>query len=194
MNTSTTGRTTDLTLDGGPARRPTASAPTGPLGPVARFWRNRTFARTRHRLLRMRRTSSAVTRLHGRLIRLSGGRVQRSLLFTGGMPVLVLTTTGRRSGRSRSVPVGFLRHGRGFAVLASNAGSDRPPAWWLNLQADPAATVLADRRRTAVLARQTTESEDRELWSTFARLNPGFDEYRRLTTRRIPVVVLEPTS
>jgi len=110
------------------------------------------------------------------------------------MPVLVLTTTGRRSGRSRSVPVGFLRHGRGFAVLASNAGSDRPPAWWLNLQADPAATVLADRRRTAVLARQTTESEDRELWSTFARLNPGFDEYRRLTTRRIPVVVLEPTS
>jgi hypothetical protein len=66
----------------------------------------------------MRRTSSAVTRLHGRLIRLSGGRVQRSFLFTGGMPVLVLTTTGRRSGRSRSVPVGFLRHGRGFAVLA----------------------------------------------------------------------------
>jgi deazaflavin-dependent oxidoreductase (nitroreductase family) len=70
------------------------------------------------------------------------------------------------------------------------------PAWWLNLQADPVAQVLADRTCQAVRARQATDAEDDMIWAEFARLNPGFDEYRRLTERRIPVVVLEkePTA
>jgi F420H(2)-dependent quinone reductase len=92
-------------------------------GPVERFWRNRLFARIRHRLTRLRRLSPAFTRAHGALIRLSGGRIRRSFLFTGGMPVLVLTTTGRKSGQRRSTPVGYLKYGDAFAVLASNAAS-----------------------------------------------------------------------
>jgi F420H(2)-dependent quinone reductase len=107
------------------------------------------------------------------------------------MPVLVLTTVGRKSGKRRSTPVGFLRFGDGYAVIASNAGSDRVPAWWLNLQADPAAEVLTDRKRHAVRARRATATEDDFVWAEFARLNPGFDEYRTLTDRRIPVVILE---
>jgi F420H(2)-dependent quinone reductase len=107
------------------------------------------------------------------------------------MPVLVLTTAGRKSGRRRSTPVGYLRHGDGFAVLAP--GSTRSPAWWLNLQADPRADVLAEGIRYRVTARRAAAAEDEALWREFARLNPGFDEYRHLTERRIPVVLLEPS-
>jgi F420H(2)-dependent quinone reductase len=161
------------------------------LGRMARFWRNRSFARIRHRLTWMRRSSPMTTRLHAAVIRLSGGRIRRSFLFTGGMPILVLTTTGRKSGQRRSTPVGYLKHGDAFAVLASNAGSDRSPAWWLNLRADPSAEIL-DRARIPVTARRADAATERALWSEFARLNPGFDEYRNLTERQIPVVLLEP--
>jgi F420H(2)-dependent quinone reductase len=108
------------------------------LGRIERFWRNRVFARVRHHLTGLGRSSPLATRAHAALIRLSGGRIRRSFLFTGGMPVLVLTTTGRKSGQRRSTPVGYLEHGDAYAVLASNAGNDSSPAWWLNLQADPA--------------------------------------------------------
>lgn len=111
---------------------------------------------------------------------------------TGGMPILVLTTTGRKSGKVRSTPVGYLRHGDALAVLASNAGSDHTPAWWLNLVADPRAEVLVEGERRAVRARRADDGEEVALWAIFARLNPGFDEYRRLTERRIPVILLEP--
>jgi deazaflavin-dependent oxidoreductase (nitroreductase family) len=162
------------------------------LGWVERFWRNRRFARIRHRLTELQRSSSAFTRAHAALIRLSGGRIRRSFLFTGGMPVLVLTTTGRKSGQQRSTPVAYLKHGHAFAVLASNAGSDRSPAWWLNLRADPSAEVLAEGARVPVTARRADAAVESELWGEFARLNPGFDEYRNLTERQIPVVLLEP--
>jgi deazaflavin-dependent oxidoreductase (nitroreductase family) len=161
------------------------------LGRIERFWRNRRFARIRHKLTWMQRTSPLITRAHAAAIRLSGGRIRRSFVFTGGLPVLVLTTTGRKSGQSRSTPVGYLEHGNGFAILASNAGNDRSPAWWLNLQADPNGEVLADRNRLAVRARRADATEEKALWSEFARLNPGFDEYRNLTKRQIPVVLLE---
>jgi F420H(2)-dependent quinone reductase len=162
------------------------------LGPFERFWRNRLFARIRHHLTWMRRASPLLTRAHASAIRLSGGRIRRSLIFTGGMPILVLTTVGRKSGQTRSTPVGYLRHGDGYAVLASNAGSDRSPAWWLNLQAQPRAEVLADRARFAVTACRADAAEEASLWQEFAARNPGFDEYRNLTERPIPVVVLEP--
>jgi F420H(2)-dependent quinone reductase len=157
-----------------------------------RFWRNRRFARIRHRLLWLRHTSPRLTRAHARLIAWSGGRIRRSFVFTGGMPVLVLTTIGRKSGKRRSTPLGYLPFGDGYAVIASNAGSDRVPAWWLNLQANPEASVLAERKRSVVRARRATGTEDDMVWGEFARLNPGFDEYRTLTERRIPVIILEP--
>jgi F420H(2)-dependent quinone reductase len=92
---------------------------------------------------------------------------------------------------SASTPLGYLSWGNGYAVIASNAGSDRVPAWWLNLQADPEAEVLADRTRRTVRARRANAAEGDMVWAEFARLNPGFDEYRRLTDRPIPVVILE---
>jgi F420H(2)-dependent quinone reductase len=165
---------------------------TGDLSPIERFWRNRLFARVRNRLTGMRRASTALTRAHAAAIRLTGGRIRRSFLFTGGMPVLVITTVGRKSGQNRSTPVGYIRYGEAFAVLASNAGSNRSPAWWLNLQAEPRAEVLAERTRYAVRGRRANPEEEHALWKEFATQNPGFDEYRGLTERQIPVVILEP--
>ncbi|MBW0010138.1 MAG: nitroreductase family deazaflavin-dependent oxidoreductase [Pseudonocardiales bacterium] len=161
------------------------------LHPFERFWRNRLFARVRHHLARFRRSSGVLTRAHATLIRWTGGRIRRSFVFTGGMPILVLTTVGRKTGKRRSTPLAFLRWGDAFAVMASNAGSDRLPAWWLNLLADPAAEILADRNRYQVTARRADPEEDEAIWGTVTGLNPGFDEYRRLTERRIPVVLLE---
>jgi deazaflavin-dependent oxidoreductase (nitroreductase family) len=175
-----------------PARR--SAEGRGSLRPSERFWRNRLFARIRHRLTRLGRFSSLSTRAHASAIRLSGGRIKRSFVFTGGMPILVLTTVGRKSGKRRSTPLGYVRYGAGFAVLASNAGSDRAPAWWLNLEAQPRAEVLAGSTRYTVEARQASADEDESLWREFARLNPGYDEYRKLTDRRVPVVVLEPIA
>ncbi|WP_191094151.1 nitroreductase/quinone reductase family protein [Nocardia colli] len=159
-----------------------------------RFWRNRLFARIRHRGTAMRRLSGWLTRGHAVAIRWSGGRIRRSFLFTGGMPVLVLTTIGRKTGKPRTTPLCYLRVGNDFAVLASNAGSDRMPAWWLNLQARPAGHVLADRSRYTVEARTATPDETDKLWDTITRMNPGFDEYRQLTERQIPIVLLRPVS
>jgi F420H(2)-dependent quinone reductase len=159
---------------------------------VERFWRNRLFARIRHQLSWFRRSSAILTRAHARLIRWTGGRIGRSFVFTGGMPILVLTTVGRKTGKRRSTPLAFLRWDDAFAVMASNAGSDRLPAWWLNLQAEPTAEILAERTRYTVMARRADPQENEAVWNTIAGLNPGFDEYRRLTDRQIPVVLLEP--
>jgi deazaflavin-dependent oxidoreductase (nitroreductase family) len=73
-----------------------------------------------------------------------------------------------------------------------NASSNRVPAWWLNLQAEPHAEILVNRTSHNVIARPATPTEDDILWAQFARLNPGYDEYRQLTERRIPVIILEP--
>jgi deazaflavin-dependent oxidoreductase (nitroreductase family) len=142
----------------------------------------------------MRRSSPLLTRAHAAAIRLSGGRVRRCFLFTGGMPSLVLTTVGRKSGKSRSTPVGYLRHGDAYAVLASNAGSDRSPAWWLNLQADPNAEILADRTRFAVSAQRADTAEEEAPLGRVRSAQPRLDEYRNLTQRKIPVDLLQPRA
>ncbi|PZS13561.1 MAG: nitroreductase family deazaflavin-dependent oxidoreductase [Pseudonocardiales bacterium] len=162
------------------------------LTPSERFWRNRMFARIRHRGSRLRRSSSVLTRMHATLIRCSGGRIQRSFLFAGGMPILVLSTVGRKTGKLRSTPLAYVMHGPAFAVMASNAGSDQVPAWLLNLQSQPTAQVFVGRTRYIVTSRAAHAEEEAQIWSNVAGLNPGFDEYRHLTAREIPVVLLEP--
>ena len=158
---------------------------------LERVFRSVASGRIRNRLAG---AAPLASRPHAWLIKKSGGRLRRSMLFTGGMPVLVLTTTGRKSGKPRSSPLGYLRGGEGYAVLAANAGNHRAPAWWLNLQADPRARVEVEGRRLEVTGRRATEEEDELLWREFAAANPAFAEYRNLTERRIPVVILEPAS
>jgi deazaflavin-dependent oxidoreductase (nitroreductase family) len=113
------------------------------------------------------------------------------------MPVLLLTSRGRRSGQERTSALLHLRDGERFVVIASNAGEDRHPAWWLNLRAQPRGEVELGRHRIAVRAREAEGPERQQLWTRWLEADPSYDEYRKRTTRRIPVVVLErdvPTS
>jgi F420H(2)-dependent quinone reductase len=130
----------------------------------------------------------AVTRRHAALYRRFGGRRFGSY---AGKPVLVLTTTGRRSGKSRSNPVVYMADGDRWLITGTNAGRDRPPAWWINLQARPEAEIQVGEERCAVTARTCGGDERRDLWEKMVAYNPEWGDYTRITRREIPVVVLE---
>ena len=105
--------------------------------------------------------------------------------------VLALTTRGRRSGTERSTAVGYLEDGDLVVVVASNAGLDRPPAWWLNLKEDPHAEVDLHGERRTVEARLATDEERERLWPRVLEQFEGFADYDGYTQREIPLVVLE---
>jgi deazaflavin-dependent oxidoreductase (nitroreductase family) len=107
-----------------------------------------------------------------------------------GVFTLLLTTTGRKSGEQRSSVAAYLRHGDAYSIVASNAGSNRPPAWWLNLQADPHAQVTLRGERFAVVAEQVGDQEHAAVWARFVAAWPGFADYQAGVRRRIAVVRL----
>jgi deazaflavin-dependent oxidoreductase (nitroreductase family) len=109
-----------------------------------------------------------------------------------GASVALLTTIGRRSGEKRTTPLIYGRHGGDHLVVASKGGADQPPAWYRNLQADPAAELQVKGEHFRVRARDATPEEKPELWELMTSLWPAYDDYQRNTEREIPVVVLEP--
>lgn len=127
-------------------------------------------------------------RIHPKLYHWTGGRIGGSI---GPMSVLLLTTTGRKSGAPRTNALTYLPHGDDFVVIASVLGEPRHPAWWLNLAARPEATVEVGRERHVVRAREAEGAERETIWNAVVAKVPDYEEYRRRTSRRIPVVVLE---
>ena len=111
-----------------------------------------------------------------------------------GRPVLLLTTTGRRTGKPRTQPLLFLREGDCYLVAASFSGHDDDPAWLKNLKVNPNATVTIAGRATSVLAIVVAPSERARLWPRFPALFPAYARYQRATTREIPVVRLCPRT
>jgi deazaflavin-dependent oxidoreductase (nitroreductase family) len=128
-------------------------------------------------------------RLNTPIYRLTRGRMMNSV---GNAPVLLLTTTGRRSGEPRTAPVCYLREEDKLVVIGSNAGYEKEPAWSLNLKANPDATVEVGADRSAVRARVTEGEERAELWRKMNSQYAGFDDYEAHTTRSIAVFALEP--
>jgi deazaflavin-dependent oxidoreductase (nitroreductase family) len=108
-----------------------------------------------------------------------------------GTQTLLLTTTGRKSGEPRTTPLIYAPEGDSFVVVASQGGSDEPPAWYLNLSDDPAVEVQVKAERFKARARTASSEEKPALWEKMVSEWPAYDEYQRKTNREIPVVVLE---
>ena len=132
----------------------------------------RIFAQTHVALYRMSR---------GRL----GGRFRKS-------PVLLLTTIGRKSRKKRTTPVLYIEDGENLVLVASNAGKDRDPFWWMNLKDDPSAVVQVRGRTVEVRAAQATPEEKSRHWPSLVKMYPAYDDYQKKTEREIPVVILRP--
>jgi deazaflavin-dependent oxidoreductase (nitroreductase family) len=127
-------------------------------------------------------------RIHPKIYAWSGGRIGGSMM---GMPVLLLTTKGRKTGLLRTKALMYLPRGDDFVVIASNLGDERHPAWWLNLEATPEASVQVGEQYYPVRAREASGTEREEIWRDLTEQAPAYDEYAAQTSRHIPVVVLE---
>jgi deazaflavin-dependent oxidoreductase (nitroreductase family) len=111
-----------------------------------------------------------------------------------GLPTLLLTTVGRKSGQKRTVALVFLQDGERFVIVASLAGYDQNPAWYSNLQAQADCEVQLDAKRVKANARDATEAERRALWPRLIALLPLWDLFQRQTDRPFPIVILTPAG
>jgi F420H(2)-dependent quinone reductase len=131
------------------------------------------------------RGAGAINRV---LYRATGGKVGGSMK---GAPILLLTTTGRKSGKRRTTPLLYLRDGDALAVVASEGGAPRHPAWFHNLQANPQVEIEIGRERERRRARQATPEERERLWPGLVEMYAPYASYQEKTARTIPVVLLE---
>jgi deazaflavin-dependent oxidoreductase (nitroreductase family) len=111
--------------------------------------------------------------------------------WKNGAPILILTTTGRRSGEPRDNPLIYGRSGDDYLVVGSKGGWPKAPAWYLNLEANPEVEVQVKADRFKARARTATAEEKPELWKIMTEVWPDYDDYQQATDRDIPVVVLE---
>ena len=123
---------------------------------------------------------------HVSLYRLTGGKVG------GGEHLLILTTTGRKSGVERDTPLFFFSDAGHYIIIASNGGAVKHPVWWLNLQSNPQAKIQVGPRVIPVTAQQADAEESKRLWAIIAEKYKNFVEYQKRAPREIPIVVLTP--
>lgn len=135
----------------------------------------------------MRPVTRAFSSMHAAAYRLTGGRAQNQKY-----PTMLLTVTGRKTGKPRTVPVIYIRDGDRFVIAAAYSGSDTDPVWWRNLHDNPQAELLVGGEHIQVQAARADADERPELWRRLVEMYPYFTEYQRRTTRQIPVIVLTP--
>lgn len=134
--------------------------------------------------------AKGVNALHRALLDVSGGRIGGKV---AGMPAVKLTTTGRKSGKPRTVMLTSpARHGDDIVLIASYGGDDTHPAWYLNLRENPAVTIEMEGRTFPAEARTATPAEKAELWPQITSTYKGYADYQKRTDREIPVVLCTP--
>ena len=128
-------------------------------------------------------------RLHTATYRATRGRLGGNL---AGLPMLLLTTTGRRTGEHRTSPLPYftIEATGELVIVGSNNGAPRDPAWWLNLKANPEATIQVMGDRSVARARLAVGEERARLWPDLVAFNRPWEKYAERATRLIPVVIL----
>jgi F420H(2)-dependent quinone reductase len=139
----------------------------------------------------MRRGIRAMGRVHRVVYRATGGRVGGRVW---GLSILLLTTTGRKTGKVRTTPLCFYPDGETFVVVASNGGLAWFPSWWLNLLEHPQGEVRVGRTTRPVVARPADPDERARLWGEITAIAPGYLEYERRAPREIPLAILRPVD
>ena len=144
-------------------------------------------------------TSSVIklmSRVNTRLYRLSGGRIGKNWRIGAGfrkpVPICLLTTTGRKSGQPRTVPLCFLRDGANVVLVASQGGLPSNPQWYFNIKTNPAVQVEIGKQRCDYAARVASAEERARFWPRLVELYADFESYQSWTDREIPVVICEP--
>jgi F420H(2)-dependent quinone reductase len=120
-----------------------------------------------------------------------GGKWRVGSAFPWGIPVCLLTTTGRKSGQPRISPLLFLEDGDRVILVASQGGLPKNPMWYLNIRANPEVTIQIKSRIRTMRARVATDEERAELWPRLVDMYADFDNYQSWTDRQIPVVICE---
>jgi F420H(2)-dependent quinone reductase len=129
------------------------------------------------------------TDVHTAAYKMSGGRLGGRAY---GVPVVLVESVGRKSGKRRTHPLLSLPDGDNLVIIASKGGTDRHPAWYHNLKAHPKTTAWWKGEKRQVRAREASGDERERLWRMMADAYPDYDNYQARTDRQIPVVVLEP--
>jgi deazaflavin-dependent oxidoreductase (nitroreductase family) len=111
----------------------------------------------------------------------------------GVLPTLLLTTTGRKSGEARSLPLIYGEHGDAYVIIASKGGLPNHPVWFLNLEAKPECELMVGAKKVSARARVAEGDERAQIWQRMAKIYPPYDAYQESAgDRTIPVVVLDP--
>lgn len=131
------------------------------------------------------------SRVHLALYRITAGRITGTI---AGLPILLLTTTGRKTRRRTTIPLVYLRDGRDVVVIGSNGGNRNHPSWYANLLEDQRVEVQIRGDKTSRLAATASGAERDRLWQLATELWPGYAKYQEETSRLIPLVVLREVS
>ena len=129
--------------------------------------------------------------VHSGVYRATGGKLFGRM---GKSPILLLNTTGRKSGKRRTSPLLYVMDGEDFVIIASKGGAPTHPAWYLNLKADPDASVEVGDREVRVRAEEADPEEKLRLWQKMVEMYPTYDDYQRKTKREIPLLILHPVE
>ena len=128
---------------------------------------------------------------HAGVYRATGGKLFGRM---GKSPILLLNTVGRKSGKKRTSPLLYAMDGEDFVIIASKGGASAHPAWYLNLMANPEATVEIEDREVRVKAEEADSEEKSRLWQKMVEMYPAYDAYQEKTEREIPLLVLHPVE
>jgi len=138
---------------------------------------------------RFRRMLKPFSRFNSFIYKLTGGRVMGRLQ---GRPIMLVTMTGAKSGKSRTVPLMYVPYKEGVIIVASQGGSPRSPVWTRNLIANPDIVVQYKSKLMNLRARQVDDAEKALVWPICVEHYPEYEDYQKRTDRKIPVFVCEP--